>query len=69
MIYDILWKTFKKGKYKIEISDLLGKVIHDDEQANDNETIKFNYDLINGTYFIKITEPEKSTTIKVNFVE
>lgn len=62
-------KTFKKGKYKIEISDLLGKVIHDDEQVNNNETIKFNYDLINGTYFIKITDPDKSTTIKVNFVE
>jgi hypothetical protein len=62
-------KTFEEGTYKIEISDLLGKQIHLDEKVSKNETIKFNYDLINGTYFIKIIEPEKSRTIKVGFVE
>ncbi len=66
----IILNTYESGAYKIEISDLTGKVITKQTQTTKNsEQIKYNYELSNGTYIIKITEPGKIQTIKVIFVE
>ena len=62
--------TYYAGKYEIEIADITGKTISKQSRTtNKDESIEFNYNLSNGTYIIKITEPGKTQTRKIVFVE
>lgn len=62
--------TYFAGKYEIEIADITGKTISKQSRTtNKDESIEFNYNLSNGTYIIKITEPGKTQTRKIVFVE
>ena len=62
--------TYYAGKYEIEIADISGKTISKQSRTTDKtQEIEFNYNLSNGTYIIKITEPGKTQTRKIAFVE
>src|SRR5690606_13985260 len=62
--------TYHAGKYEIEIADISGKTITKiSETTEKDQTINFHYNLSNGTYIFKITEPGKMQTRKIMFVE
>lgn len=67
---NIKLSTYYAGKYTIEITDISGKTTTKElTTKSDKEEINFNYKLSNGTYIIKITEPGKTQTRKIVFVE
>jgi len=50
------------------MSDISGKTLYQKtETTTDDEEINFNYNLTNGTYIIKISEPGKTQTLKIVF--